>query len=348
MLNSLLIAPDAPFNAYRRQHDPTCLPDTRVDLLQEIHSWADGENSPSIFWLNGMAGTGKSTIARTLVANRSDTGGVAASFFFSRSGGEGGHLRHARRFITSIAVQLANNVLPLKRAICDAISAHSDIANRALSEQWRHLILGPLSQLAVSSGQSRYILVVDALDECDDENDIRIILQLLAEARSLETVQLRVFLTSRPEVPIRNGFVQIPDAEHRDFILHKISPSIIDHDIRIFLQYELEHIAVRHSLGASWPGEQFVEQLVDSANGLFIWAATACRFINNGRSFARDHLSIILKANSIDDPTDGLSSDSSTTTDEKMEDLVVMPEEHLDKLYITVLRNSIPGIQRTV
>jgi hypothetical protein len=148
VLNSLPTAVDASFNAYQRQHDPTCLPDTRIDLLQEIHNWADGEHSPGIFWLSGLAGTGKSTIARTLVAKHSDTGGIAASFFFSRDGGEGGHRRHAGRFVTSIAVQLANSVQPLKRAICDAISEHSDIANRALREQWRHLVLGPLSKLA--------------------------------------------------------------------------------------------------------------------------------------------------------------------------------------------------------
>lgn len=71
VLKTLPFAVDASFNAYQRQHDPTCLPNTCVDLLQEIYNWADGENSPSIFWLNDLAGTGKSTIARTLVARYS-------------------------------------------------------------------------------------------------------------------------------------------------------------------------------------------------------------------------------------------------------------------------------------
>ncbi|RYN76415.1 hypothetical protein AA0119_g13576, partial [Alternaria tenuissima] len=47
-LHALPTATDAPFNAFQRQHDPTCLPDTRVDLLREIHDWADGDDSPSI------------------------------------------------------------------------------------------------------------------------------------------------------------------------------------------------------------------------------------------------------------------------------------------------------------
>jgi pantothenate kinase-related protein Tda10 len=100
VLNTLPIAADAPFNAYQRQHDPTCLPNTRVDLLREIHSWADGENSPGIFWLSGLAGTGKSTIAQTVAADYHAEGRLAASFFFSRAGGD---VSHAGRFITSVA-----------------------------------------------------------------------------------------------------------------------------------------------------------------------------------------------------------------------------------------------------
>lgn len=88
VLNALPIAKDAPFNAYQRQHDPNCLPDTRVDLLRKIHDWADSEDSPAIFWLSGLAGTGKSTIAQTVAAQYNTKCRLAASFFFSRAGGD--------------------------------------------------------------------------------------------------------------------------------------------------------------------------------------------------------------------------------------------------------------------
>jgi len=65
-LDCLPSATDAPFNSYNKQNLLTCLPDTRVDLLQQIYSWADGQDKQCIFWLNGLAGTGKSTIARTV------------------------------------------------------------------------------------------------------------------------------------------------------------------------------------------------------------------------------------------------------------------------------------------
>lgn len=320
MLNSLPTAKDAPFHAYQRQHDPTCLPETRVDLLQKIYNWADGEDSPTIFWLSGLAGTGKSTVTRTLAARHLTTNSIAASFFFSRDGGEGGHLRQARRFVTTLAVQLANNIQPLKRPICDAILAHSDIAHRALREQWRHLILNPLSTLASGNNVPWCILVVDALDECEGEDDVRTILQLLAEAPSLETVRLRVFLTSRPEVPIRNGFKDIPGAKHQDFVIHQIEPAIVNNDICTFLEHHLKLIALECYLASDWPGKQTVRCLAQNASGLFIWAATACRFIRAGNRFAAKRLDMILKR-------------SSTATNG--------PENHLNEIYTTVLRHCI-------
>src|SRR2546423_1881685 len=205
-------------------------PTTRVDVLRQVRTWADEKDERFVFWLTGLAGTGKSTMARTIAREYYDKKRLRASFFFSRGGGD---VSHARKFFTSIAIQLADKSSSLKLYICGAIGKHSDIGYQTLRDQWHQLILEPLSKLDSNFSDQPLLIVVDALDECDDENDIRAILQLFTEARSLRNVQLRVIMTSRPEIPIRHGFYQIQDAEHHDFILHNISPSIIDHDISI-------------------------------------------------------------------------------------------------------------------
>jgi len=64
------------------------------------------------------------------------------------------------------------------------------------------LIIRPLSSPDESGCQSSYVLIVDALDECDNDNSIQIIIDLLAKARSLKAVRLQVFLTSRPKILI--------------------------------------------------------------------------------------------------------------------------------------------------
>jgi hypothetical protein len=264
-----------------------------------------------------LAGTGKSTIARTIARNYFDKKRLGASFFFSRGGGD---VSHAGKFVTSIAVQLANSIPTLYQHVCEALKVQSDIANLSFHDQWRQLILGPLSKLTNDSCSYPYILVIDALDECDDENNIQILLHLLAEARSLMSNWLRVFLTSRPEVPIRYGFCQMLDAEHQDFVLHNISPSIVDHDISIFLEYNLGLIKQERSLDTSWPSEEIIRRLVKIASGLFIWAATACRFVREGKRFAAKRLDTILNG-----------SDSAPTA----------PEKHLDEIYTTVLKQSV-------
>jgi hypothetical protein len=307
-------AQDAPFNSNTSQHDATCLANTRVDLLNRVYNWADGEGEQYIFWLSGLAGTGKTTVARSVARWYHTKQLLGASFFFSRGGGDVGR---AGRFVTSIAVQLARSVSGVRRHISNALLQRPEIISQSLRDQWQYLVLEPLSKL---KGPAIFVLVIDALDECDGSNDTQLIVQLLAMFGSLKNVRLRVFLTSRPEVPIQYGLGQVPDAEHQDFLLHKVSPSIVNHDIRLFLEYRLNLIGEEDGQESGWPGAEVIQSLVRSASGLFIWAATACRFISEGL-FTEERLHML---------ADGSDCDNAAS-----------PEQHLNQLYLTVLQKSI-------
>src|SRR5207248_2717363 len=136
ILKQIPFAAQAAFNSYDKQHDRVCLPDTRVDVLEQIMAWADGHDERCIFWLNGMAGTGKSTIARTVARAYYEQERLGASFFFSRGGGD---VSHAGKFFTSIAVQLANNVPSLQQYMYEAITKRKDVASQSLRDQWHQL-----------------------------------------------------------------------------------------------------------------------------------------------------------------------------------------------------------------
>lgn len=85
ILDSLPSASQAAYNSMNSQHQECCLGNTRVELLGEIARWIDsGPDEQCIFWLSGIAGTGKSTIARTIATNYDRRGSLGASFFFSR------------------------------------------------------------------------------------------------------------------------------------------------------------------------------------------------------------------------------------------------------------------------
>lgn len=103
-LAKLSHAVGANFDSNERENEPYCLPDTRVEILSQILEWSADPCHKSIFWLNGMAGTGKSTIARTVARTLTEQKRLAANFFFSRGRGD---LSHAGKLLSTIAVQLA-------------------------------------------------------------------------------------------------------------------------------------------------------------------------------------------------------------------------------------------------
>jgi SpoVK/Ycf46/Vps4 family AAA+-type ATPase len=132
-----------PFNSSTSQHEEACLPNNRVDLLSTIYEWAEGDSEEHIFWLNGLAGTGKTTVARSIALMYYTKQRLGASFFFSRGGGDAGR---AGKFVTSIAVQLARSVSGVHRHISNAIIQRPEIASQSLRDQWKYLVLEPLSK----------------------------------------------------------------------------------------------------------------------------------------------------------------------------------------------------------
>jgi hypothetical protein len=223
-------------------------------------------------------------------------------------------------FFTTLAAQLVITIPHLKPSVSRAIAENYKISEQSLGEQWNHLIFQPLSNLKVASLRSQiFILVIDALDECEGEKDIQLILQLLAEAKTLKAIRLRVFITSRPEVPIRLGFYDIPKTAHQDFVLHNVSSLVIGHDISIFFHHELKIIRQRRGLPEQWPGQHNIDLLVQKADGLFIYAATMCRFIQHPKFHPEERLSLALQG--------GVTSQS--------------PTAQLDSMYTQVLRCSV-------
>lgn len=314
LLAKLSYTGDAAFNSRHHQHEPRCLPNTRVDLLNHLMTWSNSSEQ-CIFWLSGMAGTGKSTISRTIASSVFDQGHLGASFFFSRGQGD---LGHAGKFVGTLAFQLAIASSTLKQLICDAIAQQPDITHQSLTNQWKELIIQPLSRM--NNSTSHLVLVIDALDECEREDDINLILQLLIKAKKLITVRLRVILTSRPEIAFRLGFQNIPEIMHQNLDLRDIPREIVQHDISEFLKHELSQIRTACGLSTDWPDEKTIEVLVEKSDCLFIYAATACRFVGDRNWNPQRQLSLILED----------ISDSSPVT-------------NLDNMYLQILRHVTHG-----
>ncbi|KAF2729521.1 hypothetical protein EJ04DRAFT_537814 [Polyplosphaeria fusca] len=178
--------------------------------------------------------------------NFAEAGQLGASFFFKKGEGERGN---ASRFFSTAATDLK-------------------------------LIFHPLSGVSrTNSTIPAWVIVVDALDECEREEDVRAILQLLTRAKDMQPVSLRVLVTSRPELHIRLGFKQMPNGTYQDLVLHKVTKNTIENDIRLFYKHELGVICRERELSLDWPTTDQIQALVELAVPLFIFAATVCRYI---------------------------------------------------------------------
>ena len=278
-----------------------------------------GEDERCIFWLSGWAGTGKSAIARTVARHYEDDGRLAASFFFSRGGGD---CSHTGLFVTSIAHQLAKcRSLDIQDDVRRSLKEHSQVASQTLQDQWTRLVLQPLSRRGNSGRRSVFVLVIDALDECENERSIGTLLQLLPRVSEIVGIRMRILVTSRPETPVRHGFKRICEGTHHDFVLHDISSVVINRDIQVFLEHRLSKFAAECYFPDDWPGARILERMVEHAGGLFIWAETACKFIEEDMFLAEERLDVLMNCSS---------------------DVVPEPQRHLDRIYATVLSASVP------
>ncbi|TDZ38453.1 Vegetative incompatibility protein HET-E-1 [Colletotrichum spinosum] len=287
-MRNLPEAEGAHFDAYDQEKEPFCHEETRKDLLRQINDWVDDPNGKCLFWLRGLAGTGKSTISRTVARNFAERNQLAASFFFNRTV-EGRN--NARLFATTIARDFIRRVPQLKDRILAVVKEDPELAGTILRTQFKKLVLEPLQHLTMKGPLTpSIVIVIDALDECDSETtDLkfdrsRIVVSLLADLATVTGVKVRVFLTSRPELPIRLGFRDdVPQDSHQDVALHDIPDAVIASDIRFFINSQLDVTRSLYRIPPSWPGANKIGKLVEISVPLFIYAATICRFLMDKR-----------------------------------------------------------------
>ncbi|KAH7919378.1 hypothetical protein BV22DRAFT_864233 [Leucogyrophana mollusca] len=244
-----------------------CLPSTRQGLLSEITAWAADPSGKQAFWLHGVAGTGKSTVANTVAARFAKVGRLGATFRFNRDvDGRNG----AAFLFGSIAYQLASFSSILKGHIQDAVGAHGKMTQFSPREQLQKYIIEPLRQV-VSSGP--IVIILDALDECGGERDRQDILGAVKDEMANFPPFVKLFLVSRYEVDIRS-------------LLERgcLSKSIdgvdgTERDILDYIAAQMLKVADRHALPSDWLVPEMQAELGRRADGLFIWASVACDFI---------------------------------------------------------------------
>ena len=266
-----------------------CLKGTRKAVLDGIESWSKDFNMSPIYWLNGLAGTGKSTIAQTIAERVFSDGRLGASFFCSRDFEDRRDLRY---IFPTLAFQLARTYPEFRSILVPLLQSNPDIAHESLYNQMVTLIVGPLSSSEIST-----VIVIDALDECMDEDPQSAILSVMG--RLVEGIpDVKFLITGRPEPRIRSGFrLGLLRPLTDVFILHEVEPSVINTDIRLFLEHGLRELAKRQGIEQDgWPTDKHLDLLGERAAGLFVYAVATLKFLDHPFTPPSEQLDIIIKA----------------------------------------------------
>ena len=265
-----------------------CLRGTRRDILLQLEHWLEDKQGPQVFWLNGLAGTGKSAIARTFAENTFAEGKLGASFFCSRDFEDRSDLR---AIFPTLAFQLANRYPLFRKEMLRVLKAHLDVGQESLSSQMEKLIIGPFKTTQIST-----LIIIDALDECKDVEPASTPLSILS--RYVEQIpSVKFFITSRLEPQNYSGFqLKLLPPITEVFKLHEVKPEVVDSDIKLFLRTKLASLSNNqhnHSLTDGWPSSLDIEVLCKKAAGLFIYASAAIEFVASKDNLPAQRLALI-------------------------------------------------------
>ena len=268
-----------------------CLGGTRKDVLGEIGHWLISEQDKYVFWLNGLAGTGKSTIAQTFAETTFADGKLGASFFCSRDFADRSNLQ---MIFPTLAFQLAYQYPRFRKELLQVLKARPDVGRESLCSQMEKLVVGPLKAARIST-----LVIIDALDECKDEEPASVILSMLSRYAD-EIPDVKFFITGRPEPRIRSGFrLKSLQPVTEVFRLHNVESSSVDSDIKLFFRTQLSEVAKARSdcdFTEAWPSSSDIDILCKKAAGFFIYASTVVKLVTFGHRTPTEQLERIISS----------------------------------------------------
>ncbi|KAF8149314.1 hypothetical protein K438DRAFT_1418070, partial [Mycena galopus ATCC 62051] len=276
-----------------------------------------------IFWINGSAGTGKTTIAYTACKRCHDASPsvLGASFFCSMDDVECSSLS---LIFPTISHQLGVFNPVFGSEVSTILKANPDVAYASPHYQLEELIVKPLA--SVRGSFRRCVIVLDALDECQDSATISTVLSALSRFVS-DLAPLKFLVTSRPETRITMTFAHPAMCLNSwSLVLHQVELRIVEADIRTYLTSRLARTKALYGLPEDWPSKESIDALARLSSGLFIFASTGAKFIEDPfYSDPRNQLAVLLRT------TPRVVGPSS-------------PFDQLDKLYAQVLTLAYPDI----
>jgi hypothetical protein len=235
-----------------------CLEGTRTKTLAAIHEWIEDPSSDhKIFYLLDVPGSGKSTVSKELCKALELKQHLLGRFFFSRDTEETKSIRHFCSTVSNAFARQSNTFMEYAAEF----KKDPSFMNLSFEAQLEGLVIGPLRQLNQPA-----VLVVDAVDECNNDHEGQDQLLEALHAQHSQAQLLRIFVTGRPELDIKQH-VQNSLGVHTFQELEGVNA-----DVERYIHWRLyDKLPEERRLL-----EDQRHVVIHGANGLFIWARTAC------------------------------------------------------------------------
>ncbi|PVF90819.1 hypothetical protein CPB86DRAFT_803278, partial [Serendipita vermifera] len=226
---------------------------------------SQGAGPESVYWLYGIPGVGKTSVAHSICARLHEKKRLGGSFFCRR---DDPNLSNAKYVLPTLICKVAGVWRPYKRLIAEKLRSDEHLNRNTAG----HALFSQLVASLQDHPSHTLVLVIDALDECGEIQGRNSILSSLFTAAA-QVNWLKIIITSRQEQDIESYF-KLPDCTGR-FLLKdlKIDDKTQD-DIRLFVENKCSVIASSHYLEPDWPGEDRKDSIVSRSGGLFIFVNT--------------------------------------------------------------------------
>jgi len=286
---------------------------TRISRLKEIVDWVCNKSEEkgllqrNIYWVYGLPGIGKTSLAHSICESLHDQKKLAGAFFCRRDDPK---LSEHRNIVPTLIHKLAVILPPFRTIVANCLRSDPNLTPESMKGP-RFLDL--LDKLPKRPNDF-LVFVIDAFDECGDYRSRPSLLKLLTDAVTRAS-WLKIIITSRPETDIRRFFTQ---SSYLGYDL--ATDQEASNDLQTFARSEFDPVGrkryLSEDLSEPWPEELLLNRVISRANGLFIFIKTL--------ALALEHC---------DDPTETLQA--------ACEDSAGVGLEALYKLYSSILKSRI-------
>ena len=265
-----------------------CMDGTRKSRLKEILDWVANKSEEqdllqsNTYWIYGLPGIGKTSLAHSICADLHDQGQLAGAFFCRR---DDQNLSEPRNILPTLIYKLAGIFPPFRRIVANCLRNDPNITPESMKKS---LFLDLLHALPHGPNHS-LVFVIDAFDECGDDRSRPRLLELLTGAATGAS-WLKIIITSRPEADIQQSFDGLTKSSYFKYDL--VTDQEASGDLRSFARSEFELVARKQYLPAPWPEEWLLNRVVSRSNGLFIFIKTlvlALKRCENPTEFLREN-----------------------------------------------------------